>query len=147
MTDLFVYGSLQLPEVLSIVIGHIPQMILAQAPGWKACRLPGVHYPGLIANQGSLTTGIVLQGIDAKNLAALDDFEGTQYNRESITVYFPDDTSAIVDTYVLADNNALPEIWKKSQLLGSELTEFLTQSQQWRHRYDTLHAEHPHTIL
>ncbi|WP_261570896.1 gamma-glutamylcyclotransferase family protein, partial [Frankia gtarii] len=64
---LFVYGTLMFPEVVSTLIGRVPPMESAAAPGWRAARLRDRLYPGLVrrgAPAGSPT------GADRGNRAA-----------------------------------------------------------------------------
>ncbi|WP_352231338.1 gamma-glutamylcyclotransferase family protein [Actinomadura sp. NBRC 104412] len=59
---LFVYGSLQFPEVLFTLIDRVPDHEPATAEGWRVVTLPERVYPGLIPGQdtarGYLLTGL-----------------------------------------------------------------------------------------
>ncbi|MEN9580434.1 MAG: Gamma-glutamyl cyclotransferase, AIG2-like, partial [Pseudomonadota bacterium] len=60
--QLFVYGTLLVPEVVSEVIGRLPEARLATLAGYARFRMVGKHYPGLRAESGVSTDGAVLSG-------------------------------------------------------------------------------------
>ncbi|WP_035921131.1 gamma-glutamylcyclotransferase family protein [Frankia sp. QA3] len=79
---LFVYGTLMFPEVVSTLIGRVPPMESAAAPGWRAARLRDRLYPGLVrrvARDEAPAAGRVLVGLDPRERAVLDAFEGSAY--------------------------------------------------------------------
>jgi hypothetical protein len=65
---LFVYGSLQFPDVLFTLIDRVPDHSPAAAHGWRITALPGRVYPGLVPGQGTasgyLISGLVPHPID-----------------------------------------------------------------------------------
>jgi gamma-glutamylcyclotransferase (GGCT)/AIG2-like uncharacterized protein YtfP len=85
---LFVYGTLQFPEVLLAVIGRVPDMAPATVRGWRAAALPGRVYPGLVpgATADSTAPGQVLVGLTAGEWALLDHFEGDAYDRRELAL-------------------------------------------------------------
>ena len=51
-SKLFIYGTLHLDDVISILINRIPRYLVAKAPGWRIVHLPQKVYPGLVPDQG-----------------------------------------------------------------------------------------------
>ncbi|OHV41935.1 hypothetical protein BCD49_02200 [Pseudofrankia sp. EUN1h] len=76
---LFVYGTLMFGEIVEELLGRRPDLTAAVAPGWRAARLPGLVYPGLVPAPGRRASGLVLSGLSAAEWAVLDDFEGDAY--------------------------------------------------------------------
>jgi gamma-glutamylcyclotransferase (GGCT)/AIG2-like uncharacterized protein YtfP len=83
---LFVYGTLQFPEVLHALLGRVPPMTPAVLPGWRAAALPGRVYPGLVAAPGRSAPGMVLADLRPNEVAVLDAFEGSAYERIAVTL-------------------------------------------------------------
>src|SRR4051794_21133301 len=71
---LFVYGSLQFPEVLFALIDRVPAHSPASAEGWRVAGLPGRVYPGLITGE-STASGYLLTGLSPAEWRILDAFE------------------------------------------------------------------------
>ncbi|MFP5321556.1 MAG: gamma-glutamylcyclotransferase family protein [Acidimicrobiia bacterium] len=84
MHRLFVYGTLQHPPLLEQLLGRVPDLRPATLTGWRAARLRGRVYPGLLPGAGP-ATGHVLE-VDADELEVLDAFEGPQYERIGVRV-------------------------------------------------------------
>jgi gamma-glutamylcyclotransferase (GGCT)/AIG2-like uncharacterized protein YtfP len=75
---LFVYGTLQFPDVLRVLLGRVPPAQPATATGWRAAALAGRSYPGLVAGTGTGTgtvSGLVLAGLASAEVQTLDAFE------------------------------------------------------------------------
>src|SRR5260370_11157820 len=61
---LFVYGSLQFPDVLFTLIDRVPDHSPAAAYGWRVAALPERVYPGLVPGQGT-AHGYLITGLTA----------------------------------------------------------------------------------
>jgi len=86
---LFVYGTLRDPDVLALVLGHpYPETDAepATAPGCRVVLFPGRTYPALLAAPGEAAPGTLLHHLSGTDLAALDLFEGAEYQRRSLDV-------------------------------------------------------------
>lgn len=86
---LFVYGTLQDPDLLALVLGRAvdPRNVLAAvAPGHRAVCLPGRTYPGLRRTPGAAAAGQLLLGLSRSELKLLDAFEGDEYRRDVLPV-------------------------------------------------------------
>lgn len=84
---LFVYGTLRDPDILAAVIGRNPAAVEPAAlVGYRAAVYPGRTYPGLAAAPGARAAGLLLTGLDARELALLDAFEAEEYRRAAVTV-------------------------------------------------------------
>lgn len=136
--DIFVYGSLQHPEILGVVIGRVPAMTPATITNWFVSKIPDVDYPGLIPREGNVAQGHILHSISDQEMQALDSYEGDQYQRSMLTVSLDDGTTRELDVYVLADGSATGEQWlMKKDLVGQDLARQLRYCHKWRDGYDS----------
>src|SRR4051812_46856021 len=71
---LFVYGSLQFPDVLFTLIDRVPDHSAAAARGWRVTALPGRVCPGLGAGEGT-ARGCLIGGLSTEEWRTLDAFE------------------------------------------------------------------------
>ena len=81
---LFLYGTLQDPDVLAAVLGRTVadrQLMAATAPDCVAVYCPGRVYPALVRRPGAVAPGLLLVQASADDLLALDAFEGDEYRR------------------------------------------------------------------
>lgn len=82
---LFVYGTLQFPEVLDALLGRIPASRRAAATGWRAAALEGRVYPGLVPAE-STASGLLLIDLPPAEWRILDDFEDDRYDLRRIAL-------------------------------------------------------------
>jgi len=86
---LFVYGTLQDPDILRLVLGRVPDtaaMMPAEAPGYRAVAYPGRVYPALVAVPADSAPGLVISGLTPQEFGKLDAFEGDDYRRGRVAV-------------------------------------------------------------
>ena len=86
MPHLFAYGSLQLPEVFAAVTAQRKIGQPARIEGYARYRLKDLSYPGLVAESGAFTDGILYPDLGAEVWARLDRFEDVFYRRETLKV-------------------------------------------------------------
>lgn len=75
-----------IPRVMEAVCGRTFDAMDALLRGYGRYTLRGETYPGLIAEDGVATEGVLWQGVDGDSLRRLDAFEGDWYTRETVTV-------------------------------------------------------------
>ncbi|MFE7741062.1 gamma-glutamylcyclotransferase family protein [Nocardia sp. NPDC057455] len=126
--ELFVYGTLQFPEVLKTLLGRVPPLEPAELTGWRAAALPRRIYPGLIAASDGRTSGAVLSGITAVEWTILDAFEDDEYDLRRLYI---DDRDVPVWTYVwtVAADSA---DWQRDRFAAEHLAPFAARSARWR---------------
>ena len=84
--NLFTYGTLSVPEVMTALIGRTFESSEAQADGYTCFLIKGEHYPGIVARAGHSARGRVHFDVDEETWSVLDRFEGDVYSRQSIEV-------------------------------------------------------------
>ncbi|MEV0292711.1 gamma-glutamylcyclotransferase family protein [Nocardia sp. NPDC050710] len=123
---LFVYGTLQFPEVLVELIGRCPASVPAQVPGWRVAALPGRIYPGLVPDPDTVARGVVLSGLDAGEWAVLDGFEDDEYD---LRLIHPGGERAW--TYVWTAEVTSHD-WHPSEFAATHLPAFAARCGRWR---------------
>ncbi|WP_433733442.1 gamma-glutamylcyclotransferase family protein [Nocardia sp. CA-129566] len=129
MTDadrLFVYGTLQFPEVLVELIGRRPELVAGELAGWRVAALPGRVYPGLVPAAGGLARGVVLSGLDAGEWAVLDAFEDDEYSLRRVVL-----GADVVWTYVWTSVVAQDD-WYADRFAAEHLGSFVLHCAEWR---------------
>jgi gamma-glutamylcyclotransferase (GGCT)/AIG2-like uncharacterized protein YtfP len=128
--DLFVYGTLLFPEVLSALIGRVPPTTPAVAAGWRAAALPGRPYPGLVRVARSTTSGLLISGLDDAEWRVLDAYEDSEYLLTVITV----DGGRRCAAYVWR-HDVLDDDWDPTAFASDHLTDYVPRCRSWRARH------------
>ncbi|MGY4101782.1 gamma-glutamylcyclotransferase family protein [Nocardia sp. R16R-3T] len=124
---LFVYGTLQFPEVLVELIGRCPELIAAELTGWRAAVLPGRVYPGLVPVAAGVARGVVLSGLGAADWAVLDAFEDDEYELRRVRPATMPSAWTYVWTSVVTQDD-----WFAEQFAAEHLGAFVTHCAAWR---------------
>ncbi len=85
-TQLFVYGTLMVPEVMDRVSGFRQPGEPALLHDYRRRRLSGELYPAILRWPGDRVEGLLYRGLDPVHLEALDAFEGAIYRRVTVAV-------------------------------------------------------------
>lgn len=127
---MFVYGTLLFPEVVAALIGRVPRTVPAAVDGWRAARLRGRPYPGLVPAPGwGAASGLVLSGLTAAERAIFDDFEGDPYETGSLVLR--DGSSAL--GYLWRDQaETMPEDWDAAAFADRHLAGYVRRCAAWR---------------
>jgi len=125
--DLFVYGTLLFPEVLTALLRRVPASRPASAVGWRVAALPARPYPGLVPHPGGRASGLVISGLDATETRLLDDYEHGGYERTEITL----SDGRRCATYVWR-GQALPAGWQPDAFAAQHLDAYARQCTRWR---------------
>ncbi|MDT0307654.1 gamma-glutamylcyclotransferase family protein [Streptomyces sp. DSM 44917] len=128
---LFVYGTLQFPEVLQALLGRVPSRAPASADGWRAASLAGRVYPGLVPS--TLTArGLLLTDLTADEWRRLDDFEDDLYDLRQL----PLNDGRHGWTYTWSGPDVLPATWQADEFAALHLTSYAARCARIaRHRH------------
>lgn len=99
--DLFVYGTLMVPEVMRAVCGHTGPGEAGLLVDYRRRQVLGEVYPAITACKGESVEGLVYRNLGSVQMKALDLFEGELYCRALVDVRTRRSEAAIW-TYVLA---------------------------------------------
>jgi len=83
---LFGYGTLTLPGVLEAVAGVCARGEPALLHGYALVRLAGSSYPGIVPRRHGVVRGVLLHGLDERQLRRIDAYEGPAYERRRVVV-------------------------------------------------------------
>lgn len=125
--DLFVYGTLQFPEVLRVLLGRAPNSSATALAGWRAAALARRTYPGLVPASATVP-GRLLTGLTAGELEVLDEYESGPYDVRKVTL--TDGSPAW--SYVWTDaKSVLASDWSASEFAAEHLASFVAQCRAW----------------
>uniref|UniRef100_A0A7S3CAE0 Putative gamma-glutamylcyclotransferase n=1 Tax=Chloropicon roscoffensis TaxID=1461544 RepID=A0A7S3CAE0_9CHLO len=85
--NLFVYGSLQSPAVLKVLLGRNPRQRRAILNGYSRFRVPGRTYPGINEDVNGTVDGSLLSELTVSETVLLDAFEGEEYVKRKVEVF------------------------------------------------------------
>jgi len=125
-TRLFVYGTLMNDEVMSELIGRIVESSTATLAEFKCLSVSGQSYPGIRPSKGSRVDGLLLHGLSRAEMKILDNYEGDQYQLESVSVDVRVDRPVKCLTYVfkpefyhqLSDESWCNHAFRKNHLIA-----------------------------
>jgi gamma-glutamylcyclotransferase (GGCT)/AIG2-like uncharacterized protein YtfP len=125
MTDLFVYGSLMLDEVWDRLIRSKHQKLDATVYDFSRYTVTGEVYPGLRYKLHGKVHGVLVRGLNQKELKAIDRFEGHYYTRKRIVADVDGFGKVSCETYLFKKNylHLLSTTeWSKDAFLEMQLT-------------------------
>jgi gamma-glutamylcyclotransferase (GGCT)/AIG2-like uncharacterized protein YtfP len=84
---LYTYGTLQVGAIIEHIVGRPVAGVPARLEGYARFRVNGRVYPAIVEAAGSEVWGVLYTGLDAAELARLDDYEGELYERREVCVW------------------------------------------------------------
>lgn len=88
MHKLFVYGSLQSPEIVEKLTGKSFKAKPAVLTGYKRYCVKDCDYPAVIQQNDAETTGFILENVDELSLDIISFYEGDEYEEKTLTAIF-----------------------------------------------------------
>ncbi|WP_280243532.1 gamma-glutamylcyclotransferase family protein [Nocardia abscessus] len=123
---LFAYGTLQIPEVLSALLGRVPDSAPSKLTGWRAAPLPERLYPGLVQSDGNVAQGRTITGVTPEEWLLLDRFEDDVYELLRVTL---DDGR---DAWIYAWPGAtMSGDWLLDEFVSAHLDAYVTRCTAW----------------
>lgn len=125
--QLFVYGTLQLPDILHAVVGERWHGSAAVLEGYARYRVRGKPYPAIIAEPAGSVLGLLYTEVSAPAIERLDRYEGELYERRTFTVRVGSSPVAAVG-YVLGHRHRSllsTEGWDLAAFERDELGQYL----------------------
>lgn len=131
--NVFVYGTLMLPEVLQLVLERAPLTVQATLMGYKRCALLTEVYPAMVTATETTpvpqVSGRLLRDLDDSELHKLDAYEGAMYKRVTVPAVTEAGQSRAF-AYVLQDefrHLLTAKDWDPQTFLRRDLQCFLKQ--------------------
>ena len=113
---MFTYGTLCVPEVMTMVTGKMFPTQPATLYGFECRLLKNRVYPGIRSGNEEVT-GVIHDGVDHHSLHQLDIFEDIAYERKLLNLILPDGKEDRAFVYVLKSsfhNLMSDEPWDES---------------------------------
>ena len=93
MENLFVYGTLQFPQIVKRLTGNVFKATPATLTGYKRCLVKGCDYPAVFKNAHSKVNGMLLENVDEISMQQILFFEGNEYEKIKVRVIAGDRTT------------------------------------------------------
>ena len=138
MPNVFVYGTLLVPELMQVVSGGDYESAEAIAHGYARSRLAGRVYPGIAAAAGSQVPGRIYLSLTEEALRRLDYFEGPEYIRDTLEVVLQDGSRVPAETYIVpAEKRSLltGEVWGIDSFRACDYRGFLDRAREIMRSY------------
>ena len=122
---IFTYGSLMFPQIWQRVVRGSYRSAPATAHDFIRLALAGDTYPGMVGRAGEQVEGVLYFDVDAQDVAALDAFEGCEYERAEIAVKMSAGEIVIAGTYIFLARQRLsavswePQAFQMSRFIGA----------------------------
>lgn len=116
----FLYGTLMDPEILALALGGAPgravspdRLTPATLPDHRRGYIAGRNFPGLRAEPGCATPGLLLQDVTTRERLLLNVYEGPHYQLTSVTALHgaPPHTPVAAHVYVVKPGLKLDAQW------------------------------------
>ncbi|MGW4215175.1 gamma-glutamylcyclotransferase family protein [Lentzea sp. NPDC004789] len=127
---LFVYGSLTFREVLKILLGRVPELTDAKAPGWRVAALRDRPFPVLVPGAGT-AKGVLVSGLTTTEWRILDAFEAPSYELRELALDVGRGWAYVAGARADAEWGVLPRDWERSTF---DLCSYLERCAEWRQR-------------
>lgn len=128
MHNVFVYGTLQIPEVMYAVTRQTLASQPARLDDYARHRLRGKSFPAIRPAPGASVSGRLFRDVDEQALQDLDEFEDDFYRREVVKVTTADGAEWLAEAYVIREEALgllLPEDWNLEDFGRKQLAGFL----------------------
>ena len=96
MQNIFVYGTLLSPEIITKLTGKTFKTTPAVLSGYKKYCVKGCDYPAVIQIDDSITSGMVLENVDDYSLYVISFYEGNEYEKLKVTINLNDESKEVL---------------------------------------------------
>jgi gamma-glutamylcyclotransferase (GGCT)/AIG2-like uncharacterized protein YtfP len=129
---LFVYGTLEFPEVLQVLLGRVPTSEPASVPGWRVADIPGQIYAAMV-NAEAIAHGRLITDLSGSEWDIIEAFEDEAYELQPLILSGGREAWA----YVYADRNGVSaHDWDPDRFEQDFFVEYLKRCAAWRRIYE-----------
>lgn len=115
MQNLFVYGTLQYPEILQKLTGKNFVSKPAVLNNYMRHKVKHAEYPAIVPKPGAQTMGLLIENVDDLSLRAIDFYEGNEYEKTVVTVFTENTVmDAFTYTWIGGNKNLEEDDWDKN---------------------------------
>lgn len=126
---LYAYGTLQVPDVIALIVGRRLLGQPARLSGYACYRILDRVYPAIVQAADGEVGGLLYAGLDVADLVRLDEYEGAIYERRELSVLVAGERVPAC-TYVLRPEHLhrlSREPWDLKQFEREHLAGYLAQ--------------------
>jgi gamma-glutamylcyclotransferase (GGCT)/AIG2-like uncharacterized protein YtfP len=126
--NLFTYGTLEVPAVMTAVTGRMFPAVDAVLPGFARFLVDGCVFPGIVAQPDAKTDGTLYEDLDANAMAMLDAYESFFYTRTAVSVITADNRDVSAWAYVMSsgeENRLSSTPWDRQRFIDNHLARYL----------------------
>lgn len=122
---IFTYGSLMFPEIWQRVVRGNYLSATATLSDHARYALADDTYPGMVAQADAAVEGVLYYDVTPQDVAALDQFEGSEYSRQNVNVVIESGETVIACTYIFLAKQRLsglpwePQAFQMSRFIGT----------------------------
>jgi len=87
MQNIFVYSTLLFDGITTKLTGKSFKSSSAILHGYKKYSVKDCDYPAIIQQNGSATTGLVIENVDDLSFDIIVFYEGDEYEKKQVTVF------------------------------------------------------------
>ena len=96
MQNIFVYGTLLSPEIITKLTGKTFKTTPAVLSGYKKYCVKDFDYPAVIQIDDSITSGMVLENVDDYSLYVISFYEGNEYEKLKVNINLNDESKEVL---------------------------------------------------
>ena len=136
--SIFAYGTLAIDSVMETLLGRIPLSEPGVLRGYRSAKLRDHLFPAVVADAASTTRGRIYAPLPVDEVALLDAFEWSAYQRVTEPVQTGSGQIRLCSVYVLPldKQSALSEIaWDQQGFVERDLTPYLHRCREWLDDY------------
>ena len=120
---LFIYGTLQAPEVLEAVAGRAFASEPARLDGYRRVSIPGEVFPGIVPDAEGRVEGHLLLQVDPVSWALFDKYE-PGYERRTVQVRTAHGAVVPAETFVWLGKTS-PKPWDYAEFRARHLRKYV----------------------
>lgn len=128
MHRLFVYGTLEFPQIVKKLLGTTLVGEYAELPGFERFLLVKRNYPGIISNPATRVDGVLYHGVTPQYFRLLDRYEDSFYERRRVVVETSQRQSVNAWAYVVPLQHKCElsdKPWDRESFTNTHLKRFL----------------------
>jgi gamma-glutamylcyclotransferase (GGCT)/AIG2-like uncharacterized protein YtfP len=122
MADLFVYGTLQNPEIVRALTSKSFKQDKYVLSDYAVSLVTGEHFPGMTRSPGAYASGYILYDVDEESLEMIDKWEGPNYTPTNLSILVNDQATEVV-AYIWADGSQLEGKWSNDTYRKTHMKE------------------------
>lgn len=102
--NVFTYGTLCIPKVMTAVCGRLPASSPARLEKYRCRLIKGHNFPGIVPQAGDGVRGRLYVDVSPQELLSLDEFESDFYQRLPVPIWC-EEKQVSASAYIVSNQN------------------------------------------